>query len=159
MAVCAVDLTLILAPLCSVPLPVNHHHLLCFFVQSISTHDTRAMQRTRSAAPASDILLTSIMSAFVRLGCIVFLSFSFLVSAVPLNEHNGTQYTTPNAVNNRRTRAIAAVVLAFSSLSMTASLVAFFWVCRMEKQFRHRSVLLCPSDVCAHGSGIGFLCS
>ncbi|XP_014556859.1 hypothetical protein COCVIDRAFT_98685 [Bipolaris victoriae FI3] len=82
------------------------------------------------------------MSTCVRLCCIVFLSFSFVVSAVPLNEHNGTQYTTPNAANDRRTRVITTVALVFSSLSMSASLVAFFWVCRMEKQFRHRLLML-----------------
>ncbi|EUC50725.1 hypothetical protein COCMIDRAFT_31930 [Bipolaris oryzae ATCC 44560] len=82
------------------------------------------------------------MSTCVRLCCIVFLSLSFVVSAVPLNEHYGTQYTASIAANERRTRIITTVALVFSSLSMTASLVAFFWVCRMEKQFRHRLLML-----------------
>ncbi|EOA87030.1 uncharacterized protein SETTUDRAFT_115758, partial [Exserohilum turcica Et28A] len=47
-----------------------------------------------------------------------------------------------DAINKRRTLKITIAALVCSSLSTATLLVALYWFCRMEKQFRHRLVVI-----------------
>ncbi|KAF2829267.1 hypothetical protein CC86DRAFT_403913 [Ophiobolus disseminans] len=51
-------------------------------------------------------------------------------------------YTSAEARDLQRTYQVRLVALSCSGASVMASVVAFYWFCRMEKLFRHRLIML-----------------
>jgi len=63
-----------------------------------------------------------------------------LVSCLPMGSISGSEYTSLDTRDVQRTLKVRIAALVCSSMSMTASLAALYWFCRMEKRFRHRLV-------------------
>lgn len=73
------------------------------------------------------------MESFLILSCLLSgVSSSQLPSAFE------SEYTSLDPKDLQRTMRVRIAMLTCSSISMTASLVAFCWFCRMEKKFRHQ---------------------
>jgi hypothetical protein len=66
------------------------------------------------------------------------LLFSLSVSPSPLGFPDDSDYTSIEPHDLQKTRKVRIAVLTCSSVSMAASLVVFYWLCRMEARFRHR---------------------
>ncbi|KAK7178597.1 plasma membrane G-protein coupled receptor [Paraphaeosphaeria sporulosa] len=61
-------------------------------------------------------------------------------SAQPLlSMHNGHDTTSP--FSKRKTFNVWVAAAACAAVSMTASIIAFYWFSRMEKRFRHRLIM------------------
>jgi hypothetical protein len=80
------------------------------------------------------------MEGFVKPSLFIFLSSSIPVSSAHLKAPSDSDYTSLDTSDVLRTWKVRVAALVCSTCSMTASLIAFYWFCRMEKRFRHRSV-------------------
>jgi G protein-coupled receptor GPR1 len=80
---------------------------------------------------------------------IAMLLFLFLplVSSSPLKQSLDSAFTSAEARNVHRTYQVRLAALSCSGISLTASLLVFYWFCRMDKLFRHRWV---TSDRVSH---------
>ncbi|KAA8627531.1 plasma membrane G-protein coupled receptor [Pyrenophora tritici-repentis] len=77
--------------------------------------------------------------AISLLRCLAFLP---LVSCFLMNSINHSEYTSLDTRDVQRTLRVRIAALVCSSVSITASLTALYWFCRMEKRFRHRLIML-----------------
>ncbi|KAF1846645.1 uncharacterized protein K460DRAFT_127804 [Cucurbitaria berberidis CBS 394.84] len=73
------------------------------------------------------------------LALLVFLPCVLASSARSLVD---SDWTSIEASNLQRTLRVRVAAVICSSFSVVASLVAFYWFCRMEKRFRHRLIML-----------------
>lgn len=80
---------------------------------------------------------TSISRSFVALLILLPQGWS-----LPVVWPDDSVYTSTKPRDLSQTFQVRVATLSCSCISMVASVVAFYWFCRMEKRFRHRSVPL-----------------
>ncbi|EFQ86956.1 hypothetical protein PTT_17753 [Pyrenophora teres f. teres 0-1] len=82
------------------------------------------------------------MANVVALSRLRYLAFLPLVSCFPMSSISSSEYTSLDTKDVQRTLKVRIAALVCSSASITASLTALYWFCRMEKRFRHRLIML-----------------
>jgi G protein-coupled receptor GPR1 len=57
---------------------------------------------------------------------------------MPVQLSSTSAYTSVDAHDLHRTYQVRLAALVCSGVSVTTSIIAFYWFCRMDKLFRHR---------------------